>query len=89
MCADPTAGSALRCRLAASTESPIYNIPLVVENWGGSGATLKLNGRTVRQGRDFRVGHRYRLKDTDLVVWIRLQSAELVGLELAPINAAP
>jgi len=82
-------GSTLRCKLAASPESPVCNIPLVVENWGGVGATLKLNSRTIPQGKDFRVGHRYHLENADLVVWVRLQSTEPVSLELVPITAAP
>jgi hypothetical protein len=87
-CADPTSASILRCQLAASSESPIYNIPMVITNWGDTGATLKINGKSVDQGSDFRVGHRYRLDHTDLIVWIKLRSTEPASLELSPINTA-
>jgi len=85
-CPDPTAASVLRCRLTASQESPVCNIPMVVANWGNAGATLKINGKAVPQGKDFRVGHRYGLETTDLVVWIGLQSTEPINLELTPAD---
>jgi hypothetical protein len=88
-CADPTSASVLRCQLAANLESPVYNIPMIITDWGDTGATLKINGKSVDQGRDFRVGHRYRLEHTDLIVWIKLRSTEPVSLELSPINTAP
>jgi len=88
-CADPTAGVVLRCRLAARSESPVYNIPMVIANWGNAGAALKINGKTVAQGKNFRVGHCYRLDRADLVVWIKLQSSETVSLELTPVNVVP
>ena len=88
-CADPAAASVLRCRLAADLESPICNIPMVIANWGNAGATLKISGKTLDRGKDFRVGHRYCLESTDLVLWIKLRSTEPVSLELAPANVAP
>jgi len=88
-CADPTAASVLRCRLAAGSGSPIYNIPMVIANWGDAGAALKIDGQKVAQGKNFRAGYHYRLEGTDLVVWIRLESSEPVSLELTPTNTAP
>lgn len=88
-CADPTAASVLHCRVAAGPESPIYNVPIVIMNWGDTGAALKIDGKPVKQGKPFRLGHRYRLDRTDLVLWIKLQSTKPVSLELAPAEAAP
>ena len=88
-CDNPATGTVLRCRLAANTESPLANVPIVVANWGQAGATLKINGKAVQEGRDFRVGHHERLEGTDLVVWIRLQATEPVELELGPVPAEP
>lgn len=87
-CAEPATNCVLRCRLAAGSESPLCNLPIVVANWGDSGAALKINDTPVDEGRDFRVGHRYRLDSTDLVVWIKLQSTEPVTLELTPTDGA-
>jgi len=89
VCVEPDTHAVLRCRLAARSKSPIYNVPMVVANWGNAGAALKIDGRKVTQGKSFRVGHHYRLDGTDLVIWIRLQSSEPVSLELTPTNATP
>jgi len=88
-CANPTDASTLRCQLAASVESPIYNVPMVIKNWGEAGATLKINGTPPKHKKDFRVGHRHGPERTDLVLWIKLQSTEPVSLELKPANTAP
>ena len=89
VCVEPDTKAVLRCRLAARSKSPICNVPMVVANWGDAGAALKIDGRKVAQGKDFRVGHCYRLEGTDLVVWIRLESSEAVSLELTPMNVTP
>ncbi len=54
----------------ATEESPLVNIPLVIEDWGDAGALLELDGRDVARGPGFRYGHRRRLDGTDLVVWM-------------------
>jgi hypothetical protein len=50
----------LALTLAASPDSPVENVALVVKGWGDAGATLTLDGREVAGGKDFRVGHRRR-----------------------------
>ena len=77
--------SALRCRIEASTESPIRNLAIVVNDWGVRDATLRLNDQPMPQGKQFRQGHRRRIDGTDLIVWIEHQSDEPVEIELTPI----
>jgi len=72
----------LECKFAASDESPICNIPLVVRSWGDNGAGLEVNGRKVEQGRNFRVGHRHLVDGSNLVVWIKLESTKPVSIRL-------
>lgn len=69
-------------KFAASDESPICNIPLVVRSWGDNGAGLEVNGRKVEQGRNFRVGHRHLVDGSNLVVWIKLESTKPVSIRL-------
>lgn len=88
-CADPKAASVLRCRLVASVESPICNVPIIITNWGEAGAILKIDGLPTKQGKSFRLGHRYDPERTDLVIWIRLQSTKPVDLELARASVIP
>ena len=48
--------------LAASNDSPVVNLALVINGWGGDDATLTLNGKKVPQGKDLHVGHRHRFE---------------------------
>ena len=85
---DHAAGAPLRFELVASSDSPVRNLALVIENWGEVGATLRVDGRTVPRGRTFRYGHRHTLAGTDLVVWIELSSDQPVRLALEPPRSA-
>ena len=50
------------------------NPVFIVENWGDAAAVLKLHGKPVSRGPNFRLGHRRRLEGTDLIVWVKAQS---------------
>ena len=77
--------SALRLELAATRDSPVVNPAFVITGWGTAGVVLKLNGRTMPQGKDFRVGYRRSAEGRDLIVWIRIRSDEPITLSLAPV----
>ena len=62
----------------------VVNLALVVKNWGTDGAGLTLDGKTIPQGKDFRVGHRHGFQTSDLIVWIRTESSAPVSVTLAP-----
>jgi hypothetical protein len=72
------------CILAASADSPIVNPALVIQGWGDVSANLELNGEAVMIGKDARIGHRYGLEGTDLVVWIRTESIDPVTITVTP-----
>ena len=74
----------LEFEIAASDNSPIVNPAFVIENWGDSDAGLKINGQTVKRGKDFRFGHCYRLEGSDLIVWVKIESRKPVKFELTP-----
>jgi hypothetical protein len=73
---------ALTMKLAATEDSPVVDPAFVVNNWGYDGAALMINGKSVEQGKDFRVGHRERLDGTDLIVWFRLETTERVEIAI-------
>ena len=77
----------LKFRLDGSAETPILNPAFVVENWGPEGASLRLNGRDIPQGKNFRVGHIRRVNRYDLVVWVKLDSNAPAAVELTPGRA--
>jgi hypothetical protein len=51
--------------VAASPESPVENLAIIVKGWGEGDASLESDGRGLRRGKDVRIGHRQRLEATD------------------------
>ena len=76
--------SALKFTLEATPASPIVNPALVVHDWGGAAAAIKIDGKAALPGRDFRFGHRRRLEGTDLIVWTAADRAGPMRIELVP-----
>ena len=74
----------LKFRLEAGPDNPVVNPAFVVENWGHRGAAVRMNGRDVRQTKDFRIGFIRRINRYDLVVWMPLESRSPVSIELGP-----
>ncbi|MCX6877797.1 MAG: hypothetical protein NTW21_28895 [Verrucomicrobia bacterium] len=70
--------------IAASKESPVVNIPLVLKNSGDSEVALELDGKPVPRGKDFRYSHEGTLDGVNLRAWIRLESMKPVRLKLIP-----
>jgi len=69
-------GSNLECKLVASAESPVVNPAFVIKNWGKGDAVLKIDGKKIKRGKNFRFGHRHRLEGSDLIVWMRKESVK-------------
>jgi hypothetical protein len=70
--------------LLASQDTPLVNPAIVVKNWGDDSARLKIDGKPVTWGKDFRYGRVRELEGTDLVVWIQKESTTPVKIILAP-----
>lgn len=79
----PNQTNTLTVRLAASQESPIENLALVLKGWPEGDVRLKLNGRKIKRGKTFRYGFRHLVDSTNLIVWLKHQATEPVTLELA------
>lgn len=82
--ADSGSTEPLTITLAASEASPVVDPAVLIRNWGEQGAALKVNGRRVPWGKDYRMGYVRHLEGTDLVVWMRAQSAATFRIELTP-----
>ena len=68
----------LACEIAATPESPVVNLCLVIKNWGESPATsISLNGQPV-SGDDGASGLVKSLDGDDLVVWLSVKSTQRV-----------
>ena len=72
--------------LAASKDSPLVNPAFILKNYGYTEALLKINGREIKRGKDFRFGHRHTLEGCDLVVWIKTESTEPTQITLTPVT---
>lgn len=63
----------LEFSIQASEKSPAVNPAFVIDGWGHGGASLRLNGKPVVEGKDFRVGYIDHLEGSSLVIWIKTQ----------------
>lgn len=72
----------LRIKVAGSRQSPVCNLAIIVENWGENPFTLSLNGKELREVKDYSSGRRKDMNRMDLVLWIAHESEESFELEL-------
>jgi hypothetical protein len=82
ICENPGKAKVLECRIDASDESPIYNLPIVVENWRQGDFKLTVNGTAVKRGRDFRLGYRHMVDSTNVIVWLNRKSTATLVVKL-------
>jgi mRNA-degrading endonuclease RelE of RelBE toxin-antitoxin system len=80
-------GAKLDAEFAASKERPLVNLVLVVDNWGTSDAALKINGKKVARGKEFRFGIEYDVEgNTKLIVWLKIKAKEKTKISLTPVK---
>lgn len=79
------AASRLEFRLAAGRNNPVVNPGFVVKGWGGADVALTIDGKEIKRGRDFRIGHEKADKSTNLVLWVKMESTRPVKMTLTPV----
>ncbi|MHC4131359.1 MAG: LamG domain-containing protein [Planctomycetota bacterium] len=80
-------GIKLELEFEASEEEPLENLALVVNNWGGSNVALKLNGKEVRRGKDFRYGIEYDVEGNGkLIVFAKVEAKDTTKVTLSPVD---
>jgi hypothetical protein len=72
----------LKFRVAASENSPIYNLCFVVTNWDKELLMLTLNGQAMTRGKDFRVGVNHTLEKSNVIIWIKTKSTTPISITL-------
>jgi hypothetical protein len=60
----------------------IINPAFIVKDWGKAPVALEIDGKPIKQGKDFRVGYEDTEDDTNLVIWLKLKSTKSITLEL-------
>ncbi|HSS97495.1 MAG TPA: LamG domain-containing protein, partial [Terriglobales bacterium] len=74
--------SALRATLQATADSPAIHPALLVKNWGEGTPRLKVDGKSVAWGPNYRFGHEHSLDGTNLIVWMNVESTKPVTVEI-------
>jgi len=76
-------GNKFECKLTASAKSPLINPAFVIKNWGDRDVELKIDGRKIKRGKNFRFGHRHRIEGSDLIVWLKTESTKPIEISLS------
>jgi hypothetical protein len=74
----------LTFELDANEKSPVVNPAFVINNWGRADAKLSVNGKSIKRGRNFRLGHRHRLGNSDLIIWLEMDSFKPIRISVSP-----
>ena len=83
-CVVPGKPSVLEMDLRANPHFPLVNPVFVINSWGEANARLMVDGKEIKRGKEFRIGHRNRPEGSDLIVWLNLNAAKPVAITLIP-----
>jgi Concanavalin A-like lectin/glucanases superfamily len=78
---EPTA-TALELVIDANHEHPLVNLAMRIKNWSG-GLSIKLDGKPVLQGPNFRLGELSHLEGQDLIFWLKISATQPVTLSIS------
>jgi hypothetical protein len=62
----------------------IINPAFVVKNWDEPGVVLKVDGKTMEQGKNFRVGYEQTPTGRDLVIWLKMKTNKNTTFAITP-----
>ncbi len=74
----------LEVEIKATMDSPLVNPALILKNCRFSDIVLSINGKKLVRDSQFRLGHVPTLEGTDLVVWLKYESNQLVNIKITP-----
>ena len=77
------AKATMEIMLDAAADAPVVNPVFVIRNWGEDVPVLKIDGKMAAWGGDFRYGVERNLEGTNLVVWMRKDSARAMKVSLS------
>jgi hypothetical protein len=83
-CKNNNESEPLRFELLAGEEHPVVNPAFVITGWGDRDVALKINGRSIERGKNFRFGFRHNPDSIDLIVWVKKEIMETTELTLSP-----
>jgi hypothetical protein len=62
----------LKLLMNGTEESPLINPAIIIKNWGNHLSTIKVDGKSLAQGKDFKQGIRKTSEGDDLILWFKL-----------------
>jgi hypothetical protein len=71
--------------LNASADKPMITPAFVIENWGSKEIEVRLNGKTLVHGVDYKAGFVDTLEGTKLILWIDKKSENKVSFSITAI----
>ncbi len=78
--------SVLTFQLNADRNSPICNLSLVIQNWGGKDASLFIDGKEIKSSKMFRLGFINKINTKHLIVWVEKTSIEPITFSIQPLD---
>lgn len=73
----------------ASTENPVHNVCMYIQNWGEADVDLAIDSSELKKGRDYRLGYVPTLIGSDLVIWVERQATQAFSLRASPSPSNP
>jgi hypothetical protein len=66
----------------ATDSSPVYNLPMVINNWNVKNIQVVLNGKIVKAGADFTVGSIAGLDESKTLLFVKVKSVKPISIKL-------
>jgi hypothetical protein len=86
---NPGRPAAFRAAFQASTENPVHNVCMYIQNWGEADVDLGIDSSELKKGRDYRLGYVPTLTGFDLVIWFERQTNQAFSLKVSPLPSNP
>jgi len=79
-------GSEIKLDISSNDDAPLLNPAFVITNWKNRDIELKLNGKKLKSGKDYRIGCRTRLEGKDPILWIKYKAEKPTQIIIRPLN---
>jgi len=73
--------STLKFEILADEGSPLVNPAFLIRNWDKKDISVRINGKTVSRGKDFRCSPISTVTSVDQIIWLKLKSLKNVTIE--------
>jgi len=64
----------------------IRNPVFIVKDWGNADVSIKIDGKTLKQGKDYRIGYEKPYPASDLIVWVKKSTDKSMNISISPVS---